>query len=151
MNPFEAEKKENQNQVLSFLLSRRFKQEKRNIRREKKRKEKLEIGDWVRLLKSRQTFTRGYKSQFTEEMFQIYKKQVKNGIPQFFLKDYANDKIDGSFYRHELIKIDKQEVFKINKILKTRKIGGKKEYFVSWEGYNSSFNSWIPEENLEQL
>ena len=37
------------------------------------------------------------------------------------------------------------------KILKERKIKGKKEYFVKYLYYPKKFCQWVPEENLKKL
>jgi hypothetical protein len=52
--------------------------------------------------------------------------------------------IKGKFYEQELQKIEKtDDVYKIEKILKTRKRNGRIEYFVKWLGYPEKFNSWV--------
>jgi len=38
--------------------------------------------------------------------------------------------------------------FNVEEILKERTKRGKKEYFVSWEGFSNSENTWEPYENL---
>ena len=38
-----------------------------------------------------------------------------------------------------------REHFDVDRILKTRKRGGKIQYLVSWKGYPSKFNSWVDE------
>ena len=55
----------------------------------------------------------------------------------------------GSFYEPELQLVDfKGKLFVIDKILKTKTVKDKKEYFVSWKDYSSDFNSWVSEKNL---
>jgi len=34
-------------------------------------------------------------------------------------------------------------VYEIEQVIKTRKRGGKVEYFVKWKGYPEKFNSWV--------
>jgi hypothetical protein len=36
----------------------------------------------------------------------------------------------------------------IEKVIKKRKINGRTEYLIKWEGFNSEFNSWEPKEHL---
>ena len=51
-----------------------------------------------------------------------------------------------TFYGEELCKVRKNlstDVFKIEKILKSRDKGSSKEYFVKWKEYRDKFNSWI--------
>ncbi len=45
---------------------------------------------------------------------------------------------------------DANEAFVIDKILKTKFEKGKKNYFVSWMGYPSSFNSWITGKDFDK-
>ena len=62
--------------------------------------------------------------------------------PTYGLTDYEGEKIRGKFYAEELQKVVK-DIFRIEKVLKTRKRLGKTEYFVSWLGYPAKFNSWV--------
>ena len=60
------------------------------------------------------------------------------------LKDLADEAIKGKFYESEIQKVVKsdQDYFDVEKILKTRRRGGRIEYLVKWVGYPSKFNSW---------
>ena len=35
------------------------------------------------------------------------------------------------------------EVYDVEKVLKTRRRGGKVEHLVKWKGYPDKFNSWV--------
>jgi hypothetical protein len=37
----------------------------------------------------------------------------------------------------------------VEKVLRTRKKGTKKQYFVKWAGYPDTFNSWVDEVDLK--
>ena len=66
--------------------------------------------------------------------------------------DYDSEPVEGSFYDRELQRIAKtDEVFKIEKILRTRKRRGGKKYFVKWRGYPSKFNSWVNEADVTDV
>ena len=56
------------------------------------------------------------------------------------------------FYENELQQayINDDKTWEIDEILKTRIKLKKKEYFVSWKNYLSSFNSWVKEKNLQK-
>ena len=50
-----------------------------------------------------------------------------------------NEKLQGTFYEQELQKTKQDDLYTIEKILKTNK----NKIYVKWKGYDSSFNSWI--------
>lgn len=59
------------------------------------------------------------------------------------------------FYPEELNVIHRDRVqhqeFKIEKILRSKGTGSRKQYFVSWIGYTAKFNSWVPAHDLREL
>jgi len=71
---------------------------------------------------------------------------VKDTIPPTYtLKEYDGTDLSGIFYNEELIKVivPKDSLFKIEKIIRERGKGKKKEYLVKWLGYPDHYNSWI--------
>lgn len=111
----------------------------------------LKIDDTVRVSLTRLQFHKSYLRGYSEELFKIYK--ITDGVPrQFYLKDLDNSPIKGMFYRNELVKVEKKDsLFKIDKILKKRKRKNKKEFLVSYLGYNSTFNQWIPASDVVKI
>ena len=72
----------------------------------------------------------------------------------YYLKDYNDEDIQGGFYEEELQKteaISNDRHYAIEKIIKTKKEGKKKYYFVKWLGYSDNFNSWISEDEIKPL
>jgi hypothetical protein len=62
----------------------------------------------------------------------------------YALKDYDGEDIKGKFYEFEIQKVTKEDdVYDVEKILKTRKRKGKIQHLVKWKGYPDKFNSWI--------
>ena len=53
--------------------------------------------------------------------------------------------IKGKFYTEELQVVKEDEVFKIEKVIETRRRHGKVEYLVRWLGYPPKFDSWVTE------
>ena len=112
----------------------------------------LKVGDNVRISKLRRTFTRGYEEGWSEEMFYI--KEVLKTLPvRYKLVDWLGEDLTGSFYREELQKVTKPEnnVFRIEKVVRRRTKGGKKEVLIKWKGWPSKFNSWEPASEVKDL
>lgn len=100
------------------------------------------VGDEVRISESRGTFQKGYLPHWSEEIFTVYERHPTDP-PTYSIKDYDGEAIKGRFYAEELQKVSKEDdVFKVEKVLKTRKKSGKTEYYVKWKGYPAKFNSW---------
>jgi hypothetical protein len=55
--------------------------------------------------------------------------------------------LKGSFDENELQKT-KQEIYRIEKVLRKKIISGVEHALVKWMGYSDKFNKWIPTENL---
>ena len=114
-----------------------------------KAKPKFSIGDRVRITKYKTVFEKGYWPNWTEEVFVIY--EVRPTIPVTYrIKDYQDELVAGSFYEKELQKA-KQEVYRIEKVIRKRTKNGIKEVYVKWRGYADKFNQWIPESDVKDL
>ena len=99
---------------------------------------KFKIGDRVRLSLEKNIFEKGYDTNWTQEIFVIYDIKYSN-VPYYYLKDLNNEKLQGTFYEQELQKTKQDDLYTIEKILKTNK----NKVYVKWRGYDNSFNSWI--------
>ena len=109
----------------------------------KKPKWKYSVGDKVRITMRRQPFKKGYTGNWSEEIFIINVRYPTQPVT-YGIRDLSGEGIKGKFYQQELQKIDKRDdVYIVEKIIKTRKRAGKIEYFVKWRGYPNKFNSWV--------
>ena len=122
-----------------------------NKRRRRNGPPRFKKGDYVRILKSRAAFAKGYLPRFTWEIFQIadYVNQLTNEDPHaYFLKDLRGEQIrDGIFYEHELSKVDPSILgvgFPIQEILRRRG----DQVLVWWQGFPRSEAEWIPAKNI---
>ena len=112
---------------------------------------KFQVGDRVRISKAKRIFKKSYLPNFTEELFTVYKRFLRQ-VPVYKLKDDAGEILDGTFYEPELQKIIKNDdVYRVEKVLRKRKRRGVTEYFVKWKGYSDKFNSWVSEKNISKL
>lgn len=71
-------------------------------------------------------------------------KQKKTKPITHLLQDYNGEKIKGSFYDHEMVKVKYPDVFLIEKVI--RRKGNK--LLVKWLGFDDSENSWIDKNDL---
>ena len=110
----------------------------------KKVKFKFKTGTKVRISKNKMTFEKGYRPNWTEEVF-IISERVTRNPPVYKIKDLAGEILEGTFYEWELQEVEKldDDLYVIDKVIKQRRKNGKTEYFVSWKGYPSKFNSWV--------
>ena len=127
MSPIEGSKKINENKIKNIY----------NFEKTKKLG-KFKIGDRVRISLEKNIFEKGYETNWTQEIFVIYDIKYSN-VPYYYLKDLNNEKLQGTFYEQELQKTKQDDLYTIEKILKTNK----DKIYVKWKGYDSSFNSWI--------
>lgn len=138
-------KKHHQIQIRQHLYGVKEKDKKNT----KSKNYKYMIGDNVRIIKTRLTFHRGYHQNWSNEIFIIYdRKHFRETI--YYLQDYNGEKIQGGFYEKELQRVLPPDEYKIDKILKTKTIGGKQLLLVSWLGWPSSFDSYIEAESIQK-
>ena len=103
----------------------------------------------VRLVQNKKLFGKGYNQGWTDEVFTVCK--ILNTRPKTYrVKDFAEEIIEGTFYKQELQQINPVE-YMIEKIIKTRKKGKSKEHFVKWKGYPSSANAWVSDKMMVNL
>ena len=101
-------------------------------------------GAIVRLVSSDRSsaWHKGYTHQNTLELFRIDRIKHETYPRTFYLRDLGGEPVKGIFYESELIPSELPPTYDV-KILRSRTVKGKKQHLVSWEGYPSSFNSWI--------
>ena len=134
MKPINASKKSNEN-----IVRKNYNFEITN------KKQKFKIGDKVRASLLKNSFGKGYTSNWSEEIFIIYDIKTSN-VHYYYLKDLNGEKFDGTFYQEELLNSNMKEndLYIIEKIIK--KVGNK--YLVKWKSYDNSFNSYVNKNDI---
>jgi hypothetical protein len=95
MTPVDARKRENENK-LQELYRAKFEKYKPNEGRP------FQIGDKVRISVYKNIFTKGYKHNWSKEIFTI--SQIHQTVPiTYSVKDESGEEITGKFYAQELI------------------------------------------------
>ena len=103
---------------------------------------KFKVGDHERISKYKNFLAKGYTPNWSEEVSVISK--IKNTVPWIYvINDLNGEEIMGTFYEKELQKTNQKE-FRIEKVIK-RKCD---KLYIKWNGYNSSFNSWMNKKDL---
>ena len=112
----------------------------------KKRQPSFKVGDLVRMSKTKRTFEKGYKPNWTSEVFRIT-RVYKKRIPEYKLYDLMGEEILGHFLEPELQAVDPQEeqIYKVKKVVKRKG----KESLVLWEGFPDKFKTWMPTQMLK--
>jgi hypothetical protein len=94
-------------------------------------------------------FEKGYLPNWSEEIYTIEK--VQKTIPiTYIIKDSLGEVIQGSFYTEELQKTN-QEIYRVEKVIRKKKIDGVEHALVKWSGYSKKYNQWIPMSQMERI
>lgn len=112
-------------------------------------KARLKVGDTVRVSKMKRAFTKGFEDNYSREIFVVKNVLLKRPV-MYELEDLLGERITGRFYEKELQKVKLPEFHQVDKIIKTRGKGARKELYVQWKGYPEKFNSWIRANDLQK-
>ena len=111
MQPIDASKIENESEVWENL----FRDDE-----QAKKSNKFKIGDTVRISRTKGIFEHGFLPNWTEQIYKIHK--INRSTPvTYILKNLKDEIIEGGFYKEELQKTS-QEVFRIEKVLRSREM-----------------------------
>jgi hypothetical protein len=127
-------------------ITKTIKKERKITKKETKSSRfKFKTGYLVRITYLRHHFYRHYQQKWTEELFIIRHRFLREGIPVYHIKDFEDGNIDGTFYQQELQKVnkDKDKAWKIERILKRQKRRGVEQALVSWLGWPKKYDSWV--------
>jgi len=115
---------------------------------------KFQVGDYVKISRTKNVFEKETTGNFTKEIFKVSRVKPTNPIT-YSLEDLADEPMLGSFYSQELTKVREPTEFVIDKILQERYVGrGRnryKEVLVKWLGYPDKFNSWEKESEVHDI
>ena len=122
--------------------------------KKKKEEKPLKLLDYVRISlisMTRLLFIRNFDQNWSDEVFRIVGVDTKSYPTMYIIEDENGNVVDGKFYKAELQLINvKPEVYRIEKILRTKGKSAYKQHFVKWHGYSKEHNSWIKASQLEK-
>lgn len=165
MTPTEVFHKGRANRELGYDVWRRtvdtkarpfFSDQKRDVKRLQNKQRDIHIGDTVRVSIAFHPFRKAYAKNYSTQYYVVEKILKKQPVWLFLLKDLNGKLIEGSFHPDELQKVaapTKQELYKIEKVLKSRFNKAKRcqEHLVRFEGYDKNFDMWIPDKDLVDI
>jgi len=141
MTPTEASLKKNKLKVIQNMINKGHVGNKSTV--------KFKVGDRVRISRIKGIFEKGYLPNWSEAVFTV--ERVNETIPvTYVIKDSMGEVIKGSFYQQEL-QATNQEIYRIEKVIRKKKIDGVEHAFVKWSGYSDKFNQWIPLSDTQKL
>ena len=121
MKPIDASLKKNEQEVWDNVYNKTQESAPKSAVQNRS-SSKFKIGDSVRISRIKGLFEKGYLPNWSEALYTIH--EVKSSKPvTYVLKDTNGDIISGSFYNEELQKSE-TEIFRIEKILKKKRIAG---------------------------
>lgn len=110
------------------------------------------IGPFVRISKAKQVFDKGFRPNWTSDIYKVAKKHHQPSKTVFELEEIGSKQpLKGRFYPEEIqsIEFDPDAPQPIEKIVKSRVRNGIKELLVKWLDYPNSQNSWIQETAIQ--
>ena len=117
-------------------------------------KHPLKLLDYVRISlisMTRLLFNRNFDQNWSDEVFRIVGIDTKASPTMYIIEDESGTVVDGKFYKAELQPINtKPEVYRIEKVIRSKGKGVHKQYLVKWHGYSNEYNSWIKASQLEK-
>ena len=113
---------------------------------------KFKVGDIVRVSFLWRQFQRQYDEHWSRDLFVVTERFIKEGIPQYKLKDYDGEIITGTeFYQKQLSRAYEQDMYLIERVLKFRKKVGQRECLVRWKGWGPKYDSWVSETDVKSI
>ena len=122
-------------------------------RKKPKSGKRLQSGNLVRISRKRHIFEKGYLPNFTEEIFKVTKVLSNHTPNRYELEDLSGEAIKGRFAPEEIQKVIKgdDDLWKIERIIRTVKRKDGAYHFVKWRGFPDKFNSLIAANDIINL
>lgn len=113
---------------------------------------KYKLLNYVRVSRTKGPFLKNFDQNWSDEVFRIVGIDTNSSPVMYILQDLDNQVIKGKFYTQELQDIGPHppQVWRIEKIIRTKGTGVNKQYFVKWHGYDKNSNSWISASQIDK-
>ena len=149
LTPNEADDPKNEIRVRSIHMARYAK-----INEKRTKRSKFKIGDKVRVKTyalAPSSARRAYLQQFHGEYYLIRNINRRMPITMYELQSMDSGlDFEGGFYANEL-QLIRGDTFKIEKILRSRGQGDRKEVRVKWQFFGPQHNSWVKASDILEV
>ena len=108
----------------------------------KYKKSNIKEGNIVRTSYDLAPFDKSYYPNWSDQTFTVSKVLNKPQF-QYLISDFKGDTLKRRYYPDELQRVGPNTAYRVEKVLRKRKVNNKLEFLVKWIGYPSSENSWI--------
>jgi hypothetical protein len=107
----------------------------------------------VRMLLPKGLYSKSFDEKFSTQIYYVASRHSPQNINRYKLKDKQNVLLPQSYSESELQKvIDREDSeYRVEKVLKRKRIGDIPHVLVKWFGYPRQFNSWIPASDVRDL
>lgn len=110
-----------------------------------KKEPKYTVGTEVRISVRKTFIEHGSTRKWTMETFIISAVIPRFGVHMYKLQDGNGEEFDASFYEEELqpVSTDRKFLWKVERVLASKKVKRTLYYKVRWKGLSSQFDSWV--------
>ena len=118
--------------------------------KKRQKRYKFKVGDHVRVAVKKGPFEKGYTQTYSSEIYEVAERLKHIEPIQYRLKSLNGQMVKGKFYPQELINVtyNPDQTYPVEKVLAKEKRNGVPYVKVKWLGWDKSYNSWIPEDQL---
>jgi hypothetical protein len=106
----------------------------------------INTGQRARITRWKGNFEKGYLPNWSREHF-IVQQRAAHPRAVYKITDSSGEPIEGAFYGAELQAIDRNTL-EVERVIRVRNRGARKEVFVKWCGWPEKFNRWILHSDL---
>jgi len=107
----------------------------------------IKLGSYVRVLREKQAFEKEVDYGYTDELFKVVQinKGRKGDTVMYKLCEFDETPIKGKFYAFELtpVILEESRTFKIDKVIRKRRLNGVLQHLVSFRNWPAKYNSWV--------
>ena len=148
MSPNEASNPDNAAEVW-------FKTKHRNFFKSKVPKVyKYDINAPVRISYLKNPFQKDFDEKNSTQIYFVTSHFMSNNVHRYRLKTLDNTPIDGTFTEQEIVAAgdgDADREYRIENIVRRRRINGRLHFLVKWLGYENRFNSWVAADTIRDF